>query len=167
MLAAERRPSVCCCRAAPSRQQLTAAGHALLLRRAHAELFVLDKQLGKGAFGVVHLAKAKSTGELAAVKSISKAKLVCKEDVKDVQTEVAIMNMVGGHRNVVTLSVRRPAARPTRSAAAAAAPAAWLAPHITRLRAPEQRGRTPALARSRSHACPHARTCARPKHRAV
>eukprot|EP00879_Flechtneria_rotunda_P004238 GHRR01004486.1.p1 GENE.GHRR01004486.1~~GHRR01004486.1.p1 ORF type:complete len:457 (+),score=158.20 GHRR01004486.1:244-1614(+) len=67
------------------------------------ELFILDKQIGKGAFGVVRLAKKKATSEPVAVKSISKAKLVCKEDVKDVQAEVAIMNLVAGHINVVTL----------------------------------------------------------------
>lgn len=64
------------------------------------------KQLGKGAFGVVRAAVKKSTGETVAVKSISKAKLVCKEDVKDVQAEVAIMNLVAGHPYVVTLKVR-------------------------------------------------------------
>jgi hypothetical protein len=50
---------------------------------------------------------ARATGEPVAVKSISKAKLVCKEDVKDVQAEVAIMNLVGGHQHVVTLKARR------------------------------------------------------------
>jgi calcium-dependent protein kinase len=69
------------------------------------ELFLLDKQIGKGAFGVVRLARNKATAEPVAVKSISKAKLVCKEDVKDVQAEVAIMNLVAGHINVVTLQV--------------------------------------------------------------
>lgn len=70
------------------------------------ELFLLDKQIGKGAFGVVRLARSKATAEPVAVKSISKAKLVCKEDVKDVQAEVAIMNLVAGHVNVVTLQVQ-------------------------------------------------------------
>jgi hypothetical protein len=70
------------------------------------ELYELDKQIGKGAFGVVRLGRAKATGEPLAVKSISKAKLTCKEDVKDVQAEVAIMNLVAGHQNVVTLEVR-------------------------------------------------------------
>lgn len=67
------------------------------------EWYNLDKQIGKGAFGVVRLATVKRTDERVAVKSISKAKLVCKEDVKDVQAEVAIMNLVAGHVNVVTL----------------------------------------------------------------
>lgn len=51
-------------------------------------------------------ARSRATSEALAVKSISKAKLVCKEDVKDVQAEVAIMNLVGGHPNLVTLNVR-------------------------------------------------------------
>jgi serine/threonine protein kinase len=69
------------------------------------EIYTLDKQIGKGAFGVVRLGRQKATGEAVAVKSISKAKLVCKEDVKDVQAEVAIMNLVAGHINTVTLKV--------------------------------------------------------------
>lgn len=64
---------------------------------------VESKQLGKGAFGVVRGATHKVKGEPVAIKSISKAKLVCKEDVKDVQAEVAIMNLVAGHPYVVTL----------------------------------------------------------------
>jgi calcium-dependent protein kinase len=70
------------------------------------ELYVLDKQIGKGAFGVVRLGHNKATNEPVAVKSISKAKLTCKEDVQDVQAEVAIMNLVAGHGNVVMLEVR-------------------------------------------------------------
>ena len=69
------------------------------------DIYTLDKQVGKGAFGVVKAAINKRTGEVLACKSISKAKLVCKEDVKDVQAEVAIMNLVAGHQNVVTLKV--------------------------------------------------------------
>jgi calcium-dependent protein kinase len=69
------------------------------------ELYILDKQIGKGAFGVVRLGHHKATGEPVAVKSISKAKLTCKEDVQDVQAEVAIMNLVAGHGNVVMLEV--------------------------------------------------------------
>lgn len=68
------------------------------------DVYKIDKQLGKGAFGVVKLGIHKKTGQQVAVKSISKAKLVCKEDVKDVQAEVAIMNLVAGHLNVVTLT---------------------------------------------------------------
>eukprot|EP01025_Chloroclados_australasicus_P061445 TRINITY_DN80714_c0_g1_i1.p1 TRINITY_DN80714_c0_g1~~TRINITY_DN80714_c0_g1_i1.p1 ORF type:complete len:544 (-),score=79.95 TRINITY_DN80714_c0_g1_i1:307-1764(-) len=63
----------------------------------------LGKVLGKGAFGVVRVAVDKSTGERHACKTISKAKLVVKEDVEDVEREVAIMNLVAGHPNIVTL----------------------------------------------------------------
>ena len=125
------------------------------------DVFTMDKQLGKGSFGVVHLGRGapqrrrrqlprrraahaareqlcapwgvgwgggrqgqaiaihhpplplaaqavnKTTGKPAAVKSISKAKLVCKEDVEDVKGEVAILHLVGGHKHVVSLEVRR------------------------------------------------------------
>lgn len=74
------------------------------------DAYKVDKQIGKGAFGVVRTATKRSNGDVLAVKSISKAKLVCKEDVKDVQAEVAIMNLVAGHPYVVTLKVRTPAA---------------------------------------------------------
>jgi serine/threonine protein kinase len=66
---------------------------------------VYSSYAGKGAFGIVKLGINKKTGEQVAIKSISKAKLVCKEDVKDVQAEVAIMNLVAGHVNVVSLKV--------------------------------------------------------------
>lgn len=69
------------------------------------DAYRVDKQIGKGAFGVVRAGAKRSTGDPVAVKSISKAKLVCKEDVKDVQAEVAIMNLVAGHPYVVTLRV--------------------------------------------------------------
>eukprot|EP00798_Chlamydomonas_sp_ICE-L_P009037 gene9037-16159_t len=67
------------------------------------DIYTLDKQVGKGAFGIVRLCIKNSNGEQLACKTISKAKLVCKEDVKDVQAEVAMMNLVAGHQNVVTL----------------------------------------------------------------
>ncbi|KAL6752945.1 kinase-like domain-containing protein [Haematococcus lacustris] len=67
------------------------------------DVYKLDKQLGKGAFGVVRLGINRKTGEQVAIKSIAKAKLVCKEDVKDVQAEVAIMNLVAGHACVVNI----------------------------------------------------------------
>jgi len=94
------------------------------------DVYELDEVLGKGAFGVVRLARPKSCakklsgsatadadagaadgaappatppGSPVAVKTISKAKLVCAEDVDDVRTEVAVMSHVGDHRNVVAL----------------------------------------------------------------
>lgn len=69
------------------------------------EEFELGKVLGKGAFGTVRLATNRATGEKLACKSIAKSKLVCREDVMDVQREVAIMNHVAGHPNVVNSKV--------------------------------------------------------------
>jgi calcium-dependent protein kinase len=69
------------------------------------DLYSVDKQIGKGAFGVVRLGHNKATADPVAVKSISKAKLTCKEDIQDVQAEIAIMNLVAGHGNVVMLQV--------------------------------------------------------------
>ena len=68
--------------------------------------YELGKVLGKGAFGTVRVAISKGTKEKLACKSIAKAKLVCREDVQDVQREVAIMNHVAGHPNVVNSKVR-------------------------------------------------------------
>jgi len=67
------------------------------------DVYRLGQQLGKGAFGVVRLAQKITNGDQSACKSISKGKLVCKEDVMDVQAEVAIMNLVAGHPYVVNL----------------------------------------------------------------
>lgn len=65
--------------------------------------FTLGKVLGKGAFGVVRLVLEKRTGELYACKSISKAKLISKEDVEDVIREVQILNLLTGHPNIAGL----------------------------------------------------------------
>ena len=67
--------------------------------------YELGKVLGKGAFGTVRAATNRTSGEKLACKSIAKAKLVCREDVQDVQREVAIMNHVAGHPNVVNSKV--------------------------------------------------------------
>ena len=49
------------------------------------EYYSLGPVLGKGAFGTVYQAIDKKSGGSYACKSISKAKLVCKEDIEDVQ----------------------------------------------------------------------------------
>jgi hypothetical protein len=50
---------------------------------------VLSVLPGKGAFGVVHLVVEKKTGQMYACKSISKAKLITKDDVEDVRKEAS------------------------------------------------------------------------------
>lgn len=69
------------------------------------EVYDFSDVLGKGAFGVVRRVKSKDKNEEAACKTIAKAKLVCREDVEDVKNEIAILNHLGGHENVVTFKV--------------------------------------------------------------
>ncbi|EFN53790.1 hypothetical protein CHLNCDRAFT_36351 [Chlorella variabilis] len=66
--------------------------------------YVVGQVLGKGAFGVVRLVQDKKMGRMYACKSISKAKLISKEDVDDVRREVEILNLVSPHRTVAGLS---------------------------------------------------------------
>lgn len=69
------------------------------------QAYDLGDVVGKGAFGVVRRGTEKGGDGQIACKTISKAKLVCKEDIEDVQSEIAIMNHVAGHFNVVALKV--------------------------------------------------------------
>eukprot|EP00899_Mesostigma_viride_P019571 jgi/Mesvir1/27615/Mv07348-RA.1 len=68
-----------------------------------SDFFTLGRELGRGQFGITHLATDKQTGQQFACKSISKRKLTSREDVEDVRREVAIMHHLAGHRNIVTL----------------------------------------------------------------
>lgn len=70
------------------------------------EVYELREVIGRGAFGVVRRGMNKRTTEPIACKSISKSHLVSKEDVEDVRSEIAILNHVAGHPNVVTFKVR-------------------------------------------------------------
>eukprot|EP00891_Asterochloris_glomerata_P002436 jgi/Astpho2/2436/fgenesh1_pm.00044_%23_18_t len=67
--------------------------------------YTLGQVLGKGAFGTVYAATNRQTGEVLACKSISKAKLVCQEDVEDVQREVEVLHLVSDHPNIAELKV--------------------------------------------------------------
>jgi len=68
-----------------------------------AEVYALGKVLGKGQFGTTRLCEERSTGEKYACKSISKRKLLTKEDIEDVQREVQILHHLGGHPNITQL----------------------------------------------------------------
>lgn len=67
------------------------------------EHYTFDRVLGKGNFGIVHLVMDKSSGEAFACKSISKRKLVAKDDIEDVRREVQILMHLSGHKNVVQI----------------------------------------------------------------
>ncbi|KAJ0967883.1 hypothetical protein J5N97_024800 [Dioscorea zingiberensis] len=64
-------------------------------------LFILDKELGRGQFGVTYLCTERSTGLKYACKSVSKTKLVSKTDVQDMRREIMILQHLTGQPNVV------------------------------------------------------------------
>ncbi|GFQ06155.1 calcium-dependent protein kinase 4 [Phtheirospermum japonicum] len=67
------------------------------------DLYVLGHKLGQGQFGTTYLCTEISTGTEYACKSISKRKLISKEDVDDVRREIQIMHHLAGHKNIVTI----------------------------------------------------------------
>ncbi|KAK6778230.1 hypothetical protein RDI58_024948 [Solanum bulbocastanum] len=67
------------------------------------DLYTLGRKLGQGQFGTTYLCTENSTGAEYACKSISKRKLISKEDVEDVRREIQIMHHLAGHRNIVTI----------------------------------------------------------------
>ncbi|KAG6485413.1 hypothetical protein ZIOFF_053950 [Zingiber officinale] len=67
------------------------------------EKYVLDRELGRGEFGVTYLCLDHFTGELLACKSISKRKLRTAVDVEDVRREVAIMRHLPRSSSIVSL----------------------------------------------------------------
>ncbi|KAK8615284.1 hypothetical protein V6N13_069061 [Hibiscus sabdariffa] len=63
----------------------------------------IDKELGRGQYGVTYLCTDKTTGEQLACKTIAKRKLTSKEDIEDVRREVQIMHHLTGQPNIVEL----------------------------------------------------------------
>ncbi|CAL9132799.1 unnamed protein product [Musa textilis] len=71
------------------------------------EKYVLDRELGRGEFGVTYLCMDRDTRELLACKTISKRKLRTAVDVEDVRREVAIMRHLPQSPSIVTLREAR------------------------------------------------------------
>jgi calcium-dependent protein kinase len=67
------------------------------------EKYALDRELGRGEFGVTYLCMDRGTRELLACKSISKRKLRTPVDVEDVRREVAIMRHLPKSPSIVSL----------------------------------------------------------------
>lgn len=67
------------------------------------DLYTLGHKLGQGQFGTTYLCTEIATGHNYACKSISKRKLISKEDVEDVRREIQIMHHLAGHNNVVAI----------------------------------------------------------------
>ncbi|XP_021287531.1 calcium-dependent protein kinase 2 [Herrania umbratica] len=63
--------------------------------------YTIGKELGKGQFGVTYLCTENSTGKQYACKTISKRKLVTKNDKEDMKREIQIMQHLSGQPNIV------------------------------------------------------------------
>ncbi|XP_042507741.1 calcium-dependent protein kinase 29-like [Macadamia integrifolia] len=64
-------------------------------------IYDLDKELGRGQFGITYLCTEKATGLKYACKSISKRKLVKSKDIEDVRREILILQHLTGQPNIV------------------------------------------------------------------
>ncbi|KAK0576796.1 hypothetical protein LWI29_023397 [Acer saccharum] len=64
-------------------------------------IYDLDKELGRGQFGITYLCTEKATGSKFACKSISRRKLVHEKDIEDVRREVLILQHLTGQPNIV------------------------------------------------------------------
>ncbi|CAN4118290.1 unnamed protein product [Withania somnifera] len=64
--------------------------------------YVIDRELGRGEFGVTYLCIDRSNRDLLACKSISKRKLRTAVDVEDVRREVAIMKHLPRDSSIVS-----------------------------------------------------------------
>ncbi|XP_068667523.1 calcium-dependent protein kinase 13-like [Aristolochia californica] len=67
------------------------------------EKYVVDRELGRGEFGVTYLCIERESRELLACKSISKRKLRTAVDIEDVRREVAIMKHLPKDASIVSL----------------------------------------------------------------
>ncbi|KAF6154265.1 hypothetical protein GIB67_026721 [Kingdonia uniflora] len=67
------------------------------------DLYTFGRKLGQGQFGTTYLCTEIATGNEYACKSISKRKLIAKEDVEDVRREIQIMHHLSGHKNIVMI----------------------------------------------------------------
>ena len=64
-------------------------------------IYVLEKELGRGQFGITYLCTEKATGRKYACKSISLRKLVNPKDIEDVKREIHILQHLTGQPNIL------------------------------------------------------------------
>ncbi|KAL8093055.1 calcium-dependent protein kinase 13 [Apium graveolens] len=74
-----------------------------VLEESIEDKYMVDRELGRGEFGVTYLCIDRSTREMLACKSISKRKLRTAVDIDDVRREVAIMKHLPQDSSIVTL----------------------------------------------------------------
>ncbi|PON93955.1 GPCR kinase [Trema orientale] len=63
--------------------------------------YKLEKELGRGQFGITYLCEEKATGRKYACKSISRTKLKTDKELQDVRREVSILQHLTGQPNIV------------------------------------------------------------------
>ncbi|XWS14422.1 hypothetical protein CRYUN_Cryun35bG0008200 [Craigia yunnanensis] len=64
-------------------------------------IYDIDKELGRGQFGITYLCTEKATGRKYACKSISRRKLTTDKDIDDVRREILILQHLTGQPNIV------------------------------------------------------------------
>ena len=64
-------------------------------------IYDIDKELGRGQFGITYLCTEKATGRKYACKSISRRKLITDKDIDDVRREILILQHLTGQPNIV------------------------------------------------------------------
>lgn len=64
-------------------------------------LYTLEKELGRGQFGVTYLCSEKATGRKYACKSIARRKVTRKKEIDDVKREIIILQHLTGQPNIV------------------------------------------------------------------
>ncbi|KAI6688396.1 hypothetical protein NL676_025224 [Syzygium grande] len=77
-----------------------------ILRKPYVDintLYNLDRELGRGHFGVTYLCTECSTGLQYACKSISRYKLVTQKDIEDVRREILMLEHLSGQPNIMEL----------------------------------------------------------------
>ncbi|KAF3446831.1 hypothetical protein FNV43_RR12011 [Rhamnella rubrinervis] len=75
-----------------------------ILRKPYVDLssiYNLEKELGRGQFGITRLCTEKATGRKYACKSIARAKLATDKDIADVRREIQILQHLTGQPNIV------------------------------------------------------------------
>lgn len=64
-------------------------------------IYVLDRELGRGQFGITYLCTEKATGQKYACKSIARRKLATHQDIEDVRREILMLQHLTGQPNIV------------------------------------------------------------------
>ncbi|EXB81510.1 Calcium-dependent protein kinase 29 [Morus notabilis] len=75
-----------------------------ILRKPYVDIkliYDIEKELGRGQFGITYLCTEKATGRKYACKSIARGKLATEKDIQDVRREVSILQHLTGQPNIV------------------------------------------------------------------